>query len=100
MKHEVRIASLAPAATEMVYLLGAEGHLVGVSHTCDYPPAARRLPRLTSTLIDDSASSAQIDSEVQRRLGEGLPLYEVEIDRLRALAPTLILAQSQCSVCA
>jgi iron complex transport system substrate-binding protein len=100
MKREVRIASLAPAGTEMVYLLGAEAYLVGVSQVCDHPPAARKLPQLTRTLIDDAAPSDQIDAEVQRRLREGLPLYEIDIERLNSLAPTLILAQSQCSVCA
>jgi iron complex transport system substrate-binding protein len=96
----LRIASLAPAGTEVIYLLGADSHLVGVSHNCDYPPAARRLPQLTRTLINDAAPSEQIDTELRQRLRDRLPLYEIDVDRLKALAPTLILAQSQCSVCA
>lgn len=84
----------------MVYLLDANKHLVGVSHTCDYPPAAKRLPQLTRTLINSSADSQKIDDEVKRRLAQGLPLYEIDVDLLRALSPTIILAQSQCSVCA
>lgn len=84
----------------MVCFLGAQSHLCGISHTCDFPPAALRLPRLTRTLIDDSLASDAIDAEVNRRLREGLPLYEIEVGELKSLSPTLILAQSQCSVCA
>lgn len=100
MKRELRIASLAPAGTEMVYLLGADKHLCGISHNCDFPPAALSKPRLTRTFIDDSQPSEAIDAEVHRRLAEGKPLYEIELGLLESLAPTLVLAQSQCSVCA
>jgi iron complex transport system substrate-binding protein len=100
MNRELRIASLAPAGTEMICFLGARKYLSGISHTCDYPSAALGLPRLTRTLLDDSLPSDAIDTEVNRRLRDDLPLYEIEHEVLQALAPTLVLAQSQCSVCA
>ena len=62
----MRVVTLLPAATEMVMALGERNSLVGVSHECDYPPAVTRLPRLTTTPLDASASSAVIDAEVRR----------------------------------
>ncbi len=100
MKSELKIVSLAPAGTEMVYLLGAEKYLCGISHNCDFPLAALTKPRLTRTFIDDSQPSEMIDAEVQRRLRERAPLYEIESSLLQSLAPSLVLAQTQCSVCA
>lgn len=84
----------------MICFLGARKYLIGISHTCDNPSAVLGLPRLTRTLLDDSLPSDAIDAEVNRRLRDGLPLYEIEHEVLQALAPTLVLAQSQCSVCA
>jgi iron complex transport system substrate-binding protein len=95
-----RIVSLAPAGTEMLYALGADSRLVGVSHACDFPYEARAKPSLTRSLIDDNLTSEQIDQQVRSRLEQGLPLFEIDIAQLEALRPTLVLAQSQCSVCA
>lgn len=100
MKVSLRIASLAPAGTEMVYLLGAQQFLCGISHHCDFPLEALAKPRLTRTFLDDSLPSEAIDAQVHQRLRAGLPLYEIEQEVLQAIAPTLVLAQSQCNVCA
>lgn len=80
--------------------LGARRYLVGISHNCDHPQEALTLPRLTRTFIDDALPSDMINYEVSKKLRDGLPLYEIESSILRTLAPTLVLAQSQCSVCA
>ena len=100
MKPSVKIASLAPAGTEMVSLLGAQQYLCGISHNCDFPLEALAKPRLTRTFLDDSLPSETIDAQVHQRLRAGLPLYEIEQETLETLSPTLVLAQAQCSVCA
>ena len=96
----MRIASLVPSATEMLYALGLGERVVAVSHECDYPPAAAQKPRATVCRIDSQAASQAIDDEVRQRLGAGLPLYEVDADLLVRLRPDLIVTQAQCDVCA
>lgn len=96
----MRVVSLLPAATEMVMALGAGDTLVGVSHECDYPPAAGRLPRVTSSPIDSSASSAAIDAEVRRLTSSGRPVIVVDAEELRRLAPEILITQGLCEVCA
>ena len=91
----MRIVSLLPSATDIVCALGAGDALVGVSHSCS--PQWQHLPSLTSTRLDLSASSAQIDGEV-RQAGE--PIYDLDIALLEALAPDIVVSQSLCDVCA
>jgi len=100
MEEPPRIVSLISSATEILYGIGADQHLVAVSHECDYPPAARTLPRATRSLIDSSVSAAAIDEQVATRSGEGLALYELDADLIRRLRPSLIVTQAQCDVCA
>ncbi|HVE11903.1 MAG TPA: hypothetical protein VNI01_00795, partial [Elusimicrobiota bacterium] len=95
-----RIASFLPAATEMVYLLGLEKRLVGVTHECDHPPAARKKPVLVDCALDLSRlSMRQIDRAVAARLASGKSLYSVDEAKLRKAAPTLLLTQNLCQVC-
>lgn len=94
-----RIVSLLPSATEGVHLLGLGDCLVGRSHECDAPAEVLSLPVCTRSLVPDAAG-ADIDAEVRRRLAAGLPLYEIDRARVRALAPTHIVTQAQCEVCA
>ena len=97
----MRIVSLLPAATEWVCAFGASEDLLGRSHECDFPPSVRRLPILTHAAFDaDEGDSSGIDTAVRRRLREGLSLYAVDLERLRALRPDLVLTQAQCAVCA
>ncbi len=93
----MRIVSLLPSLTELVFALGRGGDLVGVTHECDFPPEAESLPRLTASLVDADASSAAIDAEVSTQGGS---LYRLDAERLADLRPDLILTQSQCDVCA
>jgi iron complex transport system substrate-binding protein len=95
-----RIASLLAAGTEMLYALGLGDRVVAISHECDYPPQATAKPRVTSARIDASADSAQIDRQVNDLAAAGAPLYDVDVDRLAALGPDLIVTQAQCDVCA
>ncbi len=94
----MRIVSLVPAGTDIVSALGLQRQLVGVSHECD---ASRDIPRLTRSIIEIAhLSSAQIDSVVSERAAAGVPMYELDVDRLSALRPDLVIAQSLCDVCA
>jgi iron complex transport system substrate-binding protein len=95
-----RIASLLPSTTEIACALGFESRLVGRSHECDYPHGVRSLPVLTRAKLDVRRSSAAIDRDVRGLLERGLSIYEVDVERLRALAPDLILTQDHCEVCA
>ena len=95
-----RIVSLLPSATELVCALGLESALVGISHECDYPPGVERLPRVTRTKIAHDADSREIDNQVRAELAGAQALYSLDLDRLGALAPDLIVTQSLCDVCA
>jgi iron complex transport system substrate-binding protein len=96
----MRVITLLPAATEIVAALGGADELVGISHECDYPTLVQRLPRVTATPVDASASGAEIDAEVRRLRAEGRPVIGVEAEALRRLAPDLIVTQGLCEVCA
>lgn len=95
-----RIVSLLPAATEMVVALGAVDQLVGRSHACDHPWEVRPLPAVTRPKVSVDAPSLELHESVVKLSGEGQSLFELDVPRLRELAPTVILAQDQCAVCA
>ncbi|WP_434523001.1 ABC transporter substrate-binding protein [Halorubrum sp. AS12] len=92
----MRVASLLPSATETLFALGVEP--VGVSHSCDHPPAARERPTLTSTVVDHADRSAA-DIDEQMREVDGA-VYELDEERLAALEPDLLVTQATCDVCA
>lgn len=96
----MRIASLVPSATEMLFALGLGESVVGVTHECDYPPAAAELPHLTATVLPDGLSAGEIDAAVKEVVGEGRALYSLDEERLAELAPDLIVTQAVCEVCA
>jgi len=96
----MRIVSLLPSATEIICSLGLQDQLVGVTHECDYPPIVRTLPKVTNTLIPDSASSLEIDQLVRKRLKGRNALYTLNTDVLQTLQPDLIVTQTLCDVCA
>ncbi len=95
-----RVLSLLPSATEIIYELGADDMLVGVTHECDYPEAARAKPRLTSAKINPSMASDRIDELVREQLEDGGTLYTLDMDLLREIRPDLVLTQQLCTVCA
>jgi len=96
----MRIASLVPSATEMLFALGLGEAVVATTHECDHPDEARSLPQLTRTVLPPDLGPAEIDKAVKARLAEGRALYELDEDRLAALAPDLIVTQAVCAVCA
>lgn len=97
----MRIVSLLPSATEIVFALGLGEHLVGVSHTCDFPEEARRLPVLTRSLRQEALRQGRSVAEaVAEARTKGGPMYLMEGDLLRSLRPDLILTQEICDVCA
>jgi iron complex transport system substrate-binding protein len=96
----MRIASLVPSSTEMLFALGLGDSVVAVTHECDYPPAAAALPHLTRSVIADGLSAREIDSAVRERTEAGRALYELDEGTLAALAPDLIVTQAVCEVCA
>ncbi len=99
----MRIVSLLPAATEMLALLKLQDRLVGVSHECDWPPGIKDLPAVTSSRIPADAPSSVIDQLVRQQAataGESSALYQLNMELLQQLRPTLIVTQSLCDVCA
>ena len=96
----MRIASLVPSATEMLFALGLGESVVGVTHECDYPPAAATLPHLTATVLPEGLAAGEIDAAVKEVVGEGRALYTLDEERLAELAPDLIVTQAVCEVCA
>ncbi len=93
----MKVASLLPALTELVGALGCASSLVGVTHECDEPSEAARLPRLTHSRIAPEATSAEIDALVSEAAAG---LYQLDAALLEQVAPDLILTQAQCDVCA
>ena len=97
----MRIVSMLSSATEIVYALGLEERLVGISHECDYPPEALRLPRVSRPRFDPAGlDSGEIDAAVRRSMEEHGSVYEVDRDLLRSLRPDVVLTQAVCEVCA
>jgi len=95
-----RVASLLPAATEIVCAVGAEADLVGISHECDFPETVRRLPALTRARVRPAGTSRDLDREVRLVLQDALAVYEIELARLEAARPDVIVTQDLCDVCA
>ena len=94
----IRVASLLPAATEIVALLDHEACLVGRSHECDWPPHVEGLPTLTSSNINSTGSSLEIDRDV--KASQTASLFQLDEKLLSEIQPDLILTQSACDVCA
>jgi iron complex transport system substrate-binding protein len=96
----MRVVSVLPSATEMVYALGHGADLVGRSEECDYPAAVRRLPAVMRPRTwDADASSASIDARVRRVRARDESLYTLDVPLLRELQPDVLLTQDLCTVC-
>ena len=95
-----RIVSLLPSATEIACALGFADALVGRSHECDFPDDVEDLPVCTSPKLDPQGTSEDIHRAVTSLVADGLSVYRVHDDLLRELAPTHVLTQVHCEVCA
>jgi iron complex transport system substrate-binding protein len=96
----VRIVSLVPSATEMLFAIGAGEEVVAVTHECDFPPEARELPQVTRDVIGPGLEAREIDGAVRSLTEEGRAIYELDEWTLQRLQPDLIVTQSLCAVCA
>ena len=96
-----RIVSFLPSATELLYELGCQNHLFGVTHECLYPEDAKSKPRVINTVIDGSnMSSPEIDKKTCELLQGGKDIFVLEEENLKKANPDLIISQNTCEVCA
>ncbi len=96
----MRIVSLLPAATEILYAIGAGHCVVGVTHECDFPPEAAQNPAVIRPRVDPAAPQVELDRQVRELVARGESIYAVDADLLDKLAPDLIVTQDLCHVCA
>jgi iron complex transport system substrate-binding protein len=96
----MRIVSLLPAATEILYAVGAGDSVVGVTHECDFPAEAAKKPRLIRPRVDASAVPAEIERQVRELIGRHENIYSLDAEMLLRLEPDLIVTQDLCDVCA
>ena len=96
-----RIVSFLPSATELLYELGAENLLYGVTHECLYPEDAKSKPRVITSVIDsNNMSSSQIDEKTAQLMSKGKEIFILQEENLKKANPDLILSQTTCEVCA
>jgi iron complex transport system substrate-binding protein len=96
----MRIVSLVPHATELLFALGLGDQVVAVTHECDYPEAALALPHITRDRLPAGLSAGEIDAAVRERTERGEAIYELDAELLGDLEPDLIVTQELCPVCA
>lgn len=97
----IRIISLLPSTTEIVFALGAGGFVVGVTHECDFPAEATKRRHCTGNLLPPGLSAAEIDSAVALALvNDEHSIYRLDVAAVRELEPDVIITQSLCAVCA
>ena len=96
----MRIVSLLPSATEVLFALGLEREVVGVSHECDFPAQARSKSVVIRSRVPHDAKPLEIDAFVRQQVARGQSLYAVDAETLEQLAPDLIVTQDLCHVCA
>src|SRR5438128_11932685 len=97
----LRICSLLPSGTEILYSLGLHDQIVAVTHECDFPPETASKPKITEDLIGHSRlTGAEIDHRVSSNIGRHGTIYRLKEDLLEALQPDLIITQELCEVCA
>jgi iron complex transport system substrate-binding protein len=95
-----RIVSFLPSATEIIYLLGSQDLLFGVSHQCDYPPEAKNKPQVISSVFDStSMTSIQIEEKMQEISRLQNDYFIINFDLLKKIQPDLIISQGLCDVC-
>lgn len=96
----MRIVSLLPSATEILFALGAGPDVVGVTFECDHPPEARGRRIVSTSALDEGMTLAQIDAAVSARMAAGEDLYHLDEGALAGLDADLVVTQDLCAVCA
>ena len=95
----MRICSFLPSATEIVYILGLQDQLQGVTFECDYPPQARTKPIVVRSVFEGTQlGSGEISKLIGERLNQGLGIYEIDQEVFQAAEPDLLLTQAICEV--
>src|SRR5277367_6497999 len=95
----MRICSLLPSATEILYALGLGDSVVGISHECDFPPEAAKKPHLIQPRLSLDVTPAEMDRQVSELIARGESIYLVDAELLKSLSPDLIVTQDLCHVC-
>jgi iron complex transport system substrate-binding protein len=96
----MRICSLLPSATEILFALGLGDNVAGVTHECDFPPQAKQKQVVVRSRLPHNLEPAEIDRHVSEFLTRGESLYSVDLEALRAIGPDLVITQDLCHVCA
>src|SRR4029079_18381581 len=90
-----------PSATEIIFELGLEDMLKGVTHECTYPKEALQIPKIIRpTIRFEELNSSDIDKKVREMSLNNEPLFKIDVDKIRKIKPDLIISQNMCSVCA
>ena len=96
-----RIVSFLPSATELIYALGAQEKLLGVTHECTYPKEAKNKPKIINTVVDsENLNSMQIDEIVCKLMNDGKDIFVLDKENIKNANPNLIVSQNTCEVCA
>ena len=96
----MKICSLLPSSTEILYALGLEDQVIAVTHECDYPAQTASKPQITESVIDhERMTSSEIDHRVSSNIGKHGSIYRLKEDLLEQLKPDLIVTQELCDVC-
>ena len=96
----MRIVSLLPSATEILFALGVGDAVVGVTFECDHPPAARDRRIVSTSALPEGLSPGEIDAIVKERMAAGEDLYRLAEGAFAEIDPTLVVTQDLCAVCA
>ena len=96
----MQICSFLPSATEILYALGMGESVSGVTFECDFPPEARQKAIIVDTLIHGDLTPQEIDEAVRRQAAAGGSLYFVDLPKLKAIQPDVVVTQDLCHVCA
>jgi iron complex transport system substrate-binding protein len=96
----MRILSLLPSATEILFQLGLGDQVVGVTFECDFPPEARSKRIVSTSALPEGLTPSEIDAVVKQRLATGEDLYRLDRGAFADIDPTLVVTQDLCAVCA
>jgi len=96
----MKIVSLLPSASEILVGLDLLDNIVGISHECNYPSSLNDIPKITYSDIPKSTNQKKIDDLVTNSVNNNVPLYNIDNNKLNAVAPDIIITQGVCDVCA
>jgi len=95
-----RIVSFLPSATEILYLLGSQDQLLGVTHQCNFPPEAKNKPQVIKPVFDsESMTSMQIEEKIQELSRLQKDYFIIDFELLKEIRPDIIISQGLCEVC-